>query len=368
MDSWVFQGKVLILFGPRRVGKTTFSKQLLEKYGKASGYFSCDTMHVQQALTKKDPFVMKDFFGDHSFIVLDEAQYVPDIGLSIKIFHDQFPNVQILATGSSSFELANRTGEPLTGRSIEFFLYPFSITELQNTYTEMEAPARLENFLRFGMYPEAVTLGKDKAVVYLENLISQYLYKDILIFEQLKKSEIIMRLLQLLAFQIGSEVSFNELASQLKINSRTVERYIDLLEKTFILFRLKPFSRNLRKEISKKEKIYFYDLGIRNAVINNFNEMELRNDAGQIWENFCIVERKKYLQAKQERRLQYFWRTHDKKEIDLIEEFSGRLEGFEFKWKKNRSRVPEEFLEAYPGSTVETVNSENYRNFLIWQS
>ena len=177
-----------------------------------------------------------------------------------------FPNIQILATGSSSFELANRTGEPLTGRSIEFFLYPFSITELQNTYTEMEAPARLENFLRFGMYPEAVTHEKDKAVVYLENLISQYLYKDILIFQQLKKSEIIMRLLQLLAFQIGSEVSFNELASQLKINSRTVERYIDLLEKTFILFRLKPFSRNLRKEISKKEKISAGKTGKEAAV------------------------------------------------------------------------------------------------------
>lgn len=362
---WLFKNKVIMLYGPRRSGKTYLSKEILKIHSSENSYFNCEDLNIRQVLERRDLKEMKNFFGEHRIIVLDEAQYIPEIGQALKLFHDTYPETQIIATGSSSFELSNQTGEPLTGRSIQFLLLPISILEVSNTMNRFELKGNLELFMRFGMYPEVLTgSGEAFATDYLNNLVSQYLYKDILIFEQVKKSDMLIKLLQLLAFQIGSEVSFHELATKLKINTRTVERYIDLLEKTFVIYRLKAFSRNLRKEISKKEKIYFIDLGIRNALINNFNPLTLRTDTGALWENFCMIERRKLNLYAPNKPFMYFWRTNDKKEVDLIEEEGGKLKAFEFKWKETKYKIPKDFIETYE-TPVSVINEMNFMEFLL---
>ena len=364
IEKWLFQGKILILYGARQVGKTTLVKNLKKKYPQDAVYFDCEAIEVKQALEISDPMRLKHFIGSPRLVIFDEAQKVANIGLALKLLIDHYPTLQIIATGSSSFDLANKVNEPLTGRALEFTLLPFSLGELRQQFLLGELDQQLERFLRFGLYPEISQKDEPAARVLLDNLTAKYLYKDVLEFDRVRRSEMLLRLLQLLALQIGNEVSYYELAQNLGVDRNTVVRYLDLLEKAFVIFKLRAFSRNLRKEINKKNKIYFYDLGVRNSLIANFNPLSLRSDVGPLWENFCLVERLKSHQAQGLVCHRYFWRTHDQKEIDYLEESEGKLRGFEFKWQKKDVIQPREFLATYPGSSVSLVNRENYQAFL----
>lgn len=365
IQKWLFKQKVIIIFGPRQVGKTTLAKKLLNKHGDKRDYYNCELLSVKRALEEQDPTSLKRLFGNSRMIVLDEAQSLSNVGLLIKSFHDMFPDVQIIATGSSSFELSNHLNEPLTGRALEFKLYPFSVNELKQVVRPIDFHSTLRHLLIYGSYPEIFLQSESDARVLLENLTTKYLYQDILKFEQLKKPDLLIKLLQLLAFQIGQEVSLHELAVSLQTKRETVERYLNLLEKCFVIVRLKGLSRNLRKEISKKEKIYFYDLGVRNSIIAQFNSIDLRNDVGQLWENFCIVERLKRNEYRQAFVNRYFWRTHDQKEIDYIEEYNGVFHAYEFKWSEPKKYTPPKvFKETYPNSEFKLIHQNNYEEFL----
>lgn len=364
MERWLFKGKILILYGARQVGKTTLSKAILEPFGDDGLYLNCEIQSVQSALSVREPLALQRFLGNKKLVVLDEAQYVPGIGETLKLLADTFPTIQIIATGSSSFELANRSAEPLTGRALTFELYPLSYTELGQVFNTAERRAHLDFVLRYGLYPDIAFAPEEDARTLLDNLSSRYLYKDVLEFENLKRADVLLRLLQLLALQVGQLVSYHELANALKISNPTVERYIDLLEKAFVVFRLPPFSRNLRSEIGKKNKIFFYDTGIRNSIIQQYQPMDLRTDKGALWENFLVAERLKRLQALGWRPNRYFWRTHEQVEIDYVEEREGQLNAFEFKWQDKASRVPTAFANAYPNSTFEVVHQDNFEGFI----
>lgn len=360
IEDWLFKGKIIILYGARQVGKTTLTKELLKKYGHEDAYFNCEIMSVRQALEKEDPAALRRFLGSGKFFVFDEAQKINNIGLILKLLIDSFPDLQIIATGSSSFDLANQVNEPLTGRALEFILYPFSWRELKNLDRTYESDGRLEQTLVYGSYPEIAQSGQAESRQLLDNLGTKYLYKDIFTFERVKKSNLLVSLLQLLALQIGQEVSINELANTLRCSRDTVVNYLDILEKSFIIFRLRAYSRNPRKEISKKQKIYFIDLGIRNSVISRYNELAVRDDTGVLWENFCVSERFKKLQADGVSCQKYFWRTLDRKEVDYVEEYDDRLDGYEFKWAKDRFSRPKEFL-AYKNSRLTLINRVNFQ-------
>jgi len=358
------KGKILIVYGARRVGKTTLMKQILEAHPDGK-YVNCDLLQYKSALETTNSELLKDFIGKADVLILDEAQQINEIGRVLKIIADNFQAIRVIATGSSSFELINRISEPLTGRSRYYELMPFSVTELLQKYNKIELNARLENILRFGLYPEIVDLSESEAIEELQNISSNYLYKDILRIESIKRPDLIHNLLKALALQLGSESSYNELAGMLGENVHTIKRYIEILEQCFVVFRLPSFSRNLRKELGKRNKIYFYDLGIRNSLIMNFNSLDKRNDVGALWENFCIVERLKY-NIDQRRFVNiYFWRTYDQKEIDYIEETGGKLHAFEFKWSSaKRSKFPAEFSRIYPESTNLTIDRDNFWTLL----
>lgn len=364
MERWLYRGKVLLLYGARQVGKTTLSRALLAPVGAEGLYLNCEVQSVQSALAQREPSALKRFIGNKKLVVMDEAQHVSGIGEVLKLLTDTFPELQIIATGSSSFELAGRSSEPLTGRALTFELYPFSYAELAQVYRAEEMRVQLKFWLRYGLYPDIAFAPEEEARFLLDNLSSRYLYKDILEFENVKRPEILVKLLQLLALQIGQTVSYHELANNLKISSATVERYIDLLEKAFIIFRLPPFSRNLRSEIGRKNKIYFYDLGIRNSIVQQYQPVDLRQDIGLVWENFLVVERLKYLQAQGLRPNRYFWRTQQQVEIDYLEEREGQLHTFEFKWQNKPARQPLSFQQAYPDSPFQVVNLENFEAFV----
>ena len=367
LESSLFKGKIIVLYGPRRVGKTTLAKEIISPYGGDAKYINCDILENRLALQAQDERKLRHFLGEGKIFVLDEAQRVLNIGLALKILVDSYPDIQIIATGSSSFDLSNKISEPLTGRTVSFVLYPISIFELKNSEELSEAfdfNKKLAELLRFGSYPEIASGKAQEPIQYLKEVSGNYLYKDAFEYDSVKKPDILVKLLQLIAFQVGNEVSYNELATKLEVNRDTVIRYIDLLEKAFVIFRLPPFSRNLRNEIGKKNKIYFYDLGIRNAVINSFAPFDQRNDVGALWENFCIVERQKLIQEKKWYRNIYFWRTTGKKEIDYVEEYDDRLYGYEFKWGTGRYPIPKEFLDEYKNSSVTIVNRSNCREFL----
>lgn len=359
----LFKGKIIIIYGARQVGKTTLVKEIQKEYVGESSYFNCDEMDVRRALTDKTSTELKAFLGNNKLIIFDEAQRVKNIGLTLKLIVDNFPQLQIIATGSSSFDLSNEISEPLTGRKNEYYLYPFSLEELKLIYSDLEIDRLLERMLVFGMYPEIIRKGAE-AERNLKNIAKSYLYKDVLQYQNIKNPEALEKLLQAMALQIGSEVSYNELADTVGIDKNTVINYIQILEKAFIVFKLRPFSRNLRNELKKMRKIYFYDTGIRNALVNNFNPMDLRQDTGSLWENFMISERLKYNRNRDIDKNIYFWRTTQKQEIDYLEEFEGRLAGFEFKWRKDKFKKPKVFLETYPASTVELINRGNYKNFV----
>lgn len=365
IENWFFEKKVLIVYGARQVGKTTLIQEILKNYSDTL-FLRCERAVVKNILETKNPTQIKSFFANNKIIVLDEAQTVKEIGLVLKLLIDSYPDLQIIATGSSSFDLSSQVHEPLTGRNIKFDLYPLSISELANHFDKFTLIEKLPEFLVYGFYPEIITtqdLKKKKRK--LDEITSDYLFQDILKFQNLKKPNLLEKLLKALAFQIGSEVSYHELAVLLETSSETIERYIDLLEKTFVIFRLSSFSRNLRNELNKKIKIYFYDLGIRNSLIQNYNTLDFRNDIEALWENFLIVEKKKLLAEKGENSNLYFWRTHKGQEIDLIEERDGVLHAFEFKWNlKKKPNIPEIFAKTYPNHTFEVVSRDSWLGFI----
>jgi predicted AAA+ superfamily ATPase len=364
IEKWIFKNKILILYGARQVGKTTLCKTILKKYSeKKSVYFNCEDPIVRLSLVDKSAEQIKNFFGEVEIVVLDEAQTIENIGRILKLFFDQYPNIQIIATGSSSFDLANKINEPLTGRSIEFKIYPLSILEIGAN--QLSLKSNLEKYLNYGTYPEIVDKTNRIAQELVTDLANKYLSKDILNFEGVKNSTLIIKLLKALAYQIGNEVSFTELANLVGSNKNTVERYVDILEKSFVIFRLSSFSTNQRNEISKSRKIYFYDLGLRNAVIGEFGNMELRNDKGAIWENFVISELLKQAENKRDLATFYFWRTYTQQEIDLIVKKNNTLQAVEIKISaKKQPKIPESFIKNYPDTTFSFINQENWLEFL----
>ena len=364
IEDRLFEKKAIIIYGARQTGKTTLAKRIVEKYGEKARYFDCELLSVRQNIEIPEADRLRSYLGKYKIVVLDEMQKISNAGTILKILVDHCPEIQVIATGSSSFELANKTSEPMTGRAVRFTLYPFSIAEIEQKFNRFEIDARLENIARFGSYPEVfLAESEERAKERLNEIVSNYLYKDVLAFEGIKKSAIIENLLKLLALQLGNEVSYNELARNLGISRLTTQKYIDVLEQSFIIFTLKAFSRNLRKEISKSIKIYFYDLGVRNSLIQNFNALSLRNDAGALWENLMIAERIRNNSHRQVRPNQYFWRTYDQKEIDYIEESGGQLSAFEFKLS-GQAKIPAEFLKSYPNSKFMTIAKNNYFDFI----
>lgn len=366
IENSLFKDKVVLIFGTRRVGKTTLVKQLLEKYknsGKKCLYLNCDLLTVRQSLETRNEQALWQKINGYDIVAIDEAQNVENIGMTLKIIHDEFPQIQVIATGSSSFDLANKTGEPLVGRSRTFLLHTFSMKEIENHHDGFFVESNLDRFLRFGMYPSIWNLNENEAKEELENLVNGYLYKDLLTFENIKKSDQIVRLLQCLALQIGSEVSFRELSQKLGIAVNTVIKYIDLLEKCYVIFTLPALARNLRNEIAgnRSRKIYFYDVGIRNALLGNYQTMNLRNDVGGIWENFCICELIKKAQREGKFCNRYFWRNYNQQEIDFIEEADGKFTVYEFKYSANqRAKLPKAFAENYELDEFKVINKENF--------
>lgn len=365
IEDWFYERKILILYGARQVGKTTLIKKMIEEK-KESIYINCEQISMKVLLEGQNIEEIRNFFGKKKIIILDEAQTIKNIGKTLKLLVDSYPdNFQIVATGSSSFELANEIVEPLTGRNIKFTLLPLSLSELSQIYNPVQIREKRNEFLLYGMYPEVVESSGEKKQKKIEEIASDYLYQDVLAFHQLKKSDIIYNLLKALALQVGSEVSYHELSQILKTSSATVENYIDLLEKTFVIFRLPSLSRNLRKEIGKKQKIFFYDLGVRNSILQNFTPIDSRGDTGALWENFCIAERIKNNWNAGKKPNMYFWRTYDQKEIDYIEESNGKLRAFECKWnERKKTKTPKEFLETYEGSTFEVISQESFWEFV----
>lgn len=363
IEEAIFQGKVIVLYGPRQAGKTTLVKEIQKKYSDDSVYLSCDEPDIRLAFTNATSSAMKAFIGDKKLVFLDEAQRVENIGISLKLLFDTFPQTQIIATGSSSFELANKINEPLTGRKREFFLPPISVQEFTDVYGKLEVTRTVEQRMVYGMYPEVIIGGATKARETLTEITNSYLYKDILSHQSIRHPEVLEKILRALALQIGQEVSYTELAKTVGVNKQTVERYIELLEKTFVIFRLPPLHRNPRKEIRKLRKIYFFDNGIRNALIDSFHDLSLRTDVGALFENFMMSERYKLMSASNEYFSRYFWRTYDQREIDYIEEINGVLSGYEFKWKEDRYSPPKAFLDLYPKTKVTLVTKENFIDF-----
>ena len=363
LRSLCLPGKVVIVYGPRRVGKTTLLKKFLAN---ESDYLfvAGEDVFVGEYLASGSVEKLKEFVGNRTLLVVDEAQYIPSIGLNLKLIVDHMPHVRIIATGSSTFDLAKQVGEPLTGRKSVIKMYPVSQIELGNLETKAETKSHLESRLLFGSYPEVIThLDDDTKIDYLHELVSSYLIKDILAFEGIQKAKKIIDLLILLAFQIGKEVSHTELGNQLQLSRITIEKYLDLLEQTFVLINIRGFSRNLRKEITKTSRYYFCDLGIRNALINNFNSLSRRADIGELWENYLVLERIKKQEYHKIRSNNYFWRTYDQKEIDWVEEREGRLFGYEFKYNEI-ARPPKLWLDTYPEASFESINQSNYLPFI----
>lgn len=357
--------KAIIVYGARRCGKTTLLNKMLEKTKEEYLFVNGEDIIAQDYLSSQSVEKLIRFVGRRKLLVIDEAQKVRNIGLNIKLILDHIPGIKLVASGSSSFDLAQKIGEPLTGRKYTLLMFPLAQLELNAIEDSRQTSASLESRLIYGSYPEVVLLQDDaKRTLYLREIAGAYLYKDILELEGVRHSEKLVRLLQLLAFQIGKEVSYNELGTQLGMSKNTAEKYLDLLEKSFVIFKLRAFSRNLRKEVSKNPRYYFYDLGIRNAVINNFNSLSMRDDAGMLWENYIIIERIKKQQYSGKTANNYFWRTYDRKEIDFIEECGGRLYGYEIKWKQKKTKAPKEWLKAYKDSECHFITEDNYLEFI----
>lgn len=357
-------GKAIILLGPRQTGKTT----LLEKIAKQSGEYlliDCDDSFIRSQIENANTEDIKRIIGRNTTVLIDEAQRVKNIGLVLKIIVDRFKDVQLFVSGSSSLDLLSEINEPLTGRKWEYFLYPVSWSEFYNHTGHLKSMQQLEQRILFGMYPDVINhQGEEKEI--LKQLTGSYLYKDLLSYHGIRKPELPEKLLRALALQLGNEVSYNELASLLQVDKKTIRNYLDLLEKAFIIFRLQTYSGNLRNEITGNRKIYFFDTGVRNALAANFNPLNMRQDTGALWENFLISERMKHLHYNSIWANSFFWRTTAQQEIDYLEEREGRLFAFEFKWKPVKEpRFPKTFLTAYPDSSTMLVSQKNFLEFIL---
>ncbi len=367
IEDKFFKGKAIIIVGPRQVGKTTLSLEILKKHNEENIVkFNCDNPSDRESLDNKDLEFLIKVIGKAKIIFIDEGQKIKTIGQTLKLLVDHFgESRQILVTGSSSFNLIDQTSEALTGRKFVYHLYPLSFEEIFQKKNILDFKKELEVFMIFGNYPEITKeQTNEERIERLKNLTSSYLYKDILELQNVKNPDILRKLLKALALQIGSEVSYTELASLIGVDRKTIERYIDLLEKNFIIFRLSPYFRNKRKAISKLKKIYFYDLGIRNAIINNFNFFDSRNDQGQLWENLAIIERMKYQEYHKIYSNNYFWKAYNGAEIDFVEERGEKLYGFELKWSKKKSKIPQEWKED-KNSEYKVISPDNVVDFWL---
>lgn len=363
INGTFFKGKIIHIPGARQVGKTTLINKLASNRTEVL-FMNGDDPDIRGQFAGASSTKLSSLIGNYKLIIIDEAQRIPDIGITLKMMIDNHKDKQILATGSSAFELANLINEPLTGRKYEYQLFPFSTSELFNHYGFLEESRMLEHRLIYGYYPDVVTNpGREKDI--LQNLSDAYLYKDIFIYESLRKPALLEKILQALALQLGNEVSLNEIGHLVGSDSKTVERYMDLLEKAYIIFSLSSLSRNARNEIKRGRKVYFYDTGIRNAVIRNFNSPALRQDVGALWENYCISERYKYTSYQRMWHNRFFWRTHAQQEIDYIEEYDGVLHAYEFKWNpRKKSKLPKAFADNYSENEYKVITPENYLEFV----
>ena len=361
IEGKINKGKAIILIGPRQVGKTTLLKTIIDT--KEHLFLDGDDPTVRSLLNNPNTTQIRSIIGSNKIIFIDEAQRIAGIGLTLKIIIDQFKEVQLFVSGSSSFDLSNAINEPLTGRKWEYELYPISWEELENTEGYVSAEQQLENRILYGFYPDILNNpGEEKEL--LKQLVNSYLYRDILAFANIRKPEVLEKLVRALALQIGSEVNYNELAQIVGVDKNTVANYIAILEKGYVLFKLPSFSRNLRNEIKKNKKIYFYDNGVRNIIIGNFNPLELRQDTGALWENFLISERLKQNKYKSTNAKMYFWRTKQQQEVDLVEEHNGMISGFEFKWNnKKKVRLPKTFVNEYDAKEI-VIDKNNFREFI----
>lgn len=353
-------GKAIVVVGARQVGKTTLLNDIIKD--KDYLFLDADDPSTRSLLQSPTTEQIRTYIGDYKYIFLDEAQRIPGVGLTLKIITDQFKNVQLFVSGSSSFDLGNELNEPLTGRKWEYELFPISWEEYENKIGFIKSEQQIENRLLYGFYPEVINnQGKERET--LKNLVNSYLYRDILAFSDIRKPEILEKLLQALALQMGSEVNYNELSQLIGINKITVQKYIDILEKGYIVFRLNCFSRNIRNEIKQNRKIYFYDNGIRNMIIGNFSQLDLRVDKGALWENFLVSERRKQNLYKNTFAKMYFWRTKQQQEIDFVEESNGQIVGFEFKWNNKKTKFPQNFMETYNAEAY-VIDRNNFRDFV----
>ncbi len=357
------QGMVAIVYGARQVGKTTLARQVAESSGCKWLYLNCDDPVTVTSLTSKSAVELKAYLGGSELVIIDEAQRVENIGITIKLIHDTYPNIKLLVTGSSSLDLANKITEPLTGRSVEVILYPLGVQEVSNNQTEIIPNANV--MMVRGGYPGMWHLSAEDAFTRLSNIATNYLYRDAFSPNVVYDQTIVNDLLRLLAHQIGSEVNYSEIGRRLGITNDTVKRYVDLLEKAFIIFRRNQYRRNKRAEVGRLRKVYFMDLGIRNALIDDFNPLEHRDDVGALWENFCIIERAKYIQNSGRRVRSYYWRNNDKREIDLIEEEANKVRAIELKYGDKQSKVPVDFTRDYPGASYSIVSPNNFINELL---
>ena len=354
-------GKAIVLIGPRQVGKTTLIKSILNNTEHL--FLDGDDPTVRNLLTEPNTEQLKSIIGNSKTVFIDEAQRIKNIGITLKLITDQFKNVQLFVSGSSAFELNNQINEPLTGRKWEYNLFPISWEELENDIGFVKAEQQLELRILYGMYPDVIN-NPGEEVEILKQLTNSYLYKDILAFGGIRKPEVLEKLVKALALQIGSEVSYNELAQLIGVDKNTISNYIDLLTKGYIVYKLPSFSRNLRNEIKTNQKIYFYDTGIRNMVIGNFNPLDSNNDKGALWENFLITERLKMNTYHLSLANSYFWRTKQQQEVDYVEEIAGKIKGYEFKWNtKAKVKIPKSFMETY-NAEVDVINRDNFRTFI----
>ena len=357
--------KVVIIFGARRVGKTILVKEILSKIDEPVLSLNGEDINVHDRLSIRTVENYRQLLGSYKVLYIDEAQKISEIGLKLKLMVDEIDGLRVIISGSSAFNIHKNAGEPLTGRKYSFNLYSLSEREYNQIEDNISKQDKIRERLIYGNYPELLHLPdrKDKED-YLNEMVSSYLLKDILVYENIKNSQKIFNLLRLIAFQLGGEVSLQELGKQLSISKNTVEKYLDLLSKVYILHKIEGFSRNLRKEITKNSRWYFLDNGIRNAVIANFNTIESRNDIGQLWENYMISERLKYQEYNRISSNNYFWRTYEQQEIDWVEERDGSLFGYEFKWKESKIKIPTQWKNAYPNSSFEVININNYNNWI----
>lgn len=360
----LFKGKAIVIIGPRQTGKTTLARKIIDSLKEEYLWLNGDHLETRESLKDASKNKLDAILGKNRIIVIDEAQRIQNIGLTLKIIVDSFPEKQLIITGSSSLDLNSEINEPLTGRKWEYKLYPISYNEQVENTDYLSEKSMLKHRMVYGYYPEIINSPGDEREL-LELLVSSYLYKDLFVLDRIKKPSLLDKILKALAYQVGSEVSYNEIGQLVGANSETVEKYIGLLEETFVVFKLQALSRNLRNEIKKSRKIYFYDNGVRNTILGNFNSIETRTDAGALWENFIIVERMKFLHYQKIYCNKYFWRTHAQQEIDYIEEKDGKLYGFEFKWNPNKKvSFPKTFLNAYPENETKVISPSNFHNML----